>query len=310
VPVLGFIDRIDKTDDGKLVVLDYKTGKKFEKDRVNTDAQLTMYQMACEELLGMEVSQVSFYHLNSLTEYVGTPHTKKQVKELRTRVVTVAESIEKKLFEPTPDERKCMWCDFKPHCPVYKDHYTASSPSLFGSGLPLPEPVISPAPALAGLAVPAAAPASRSRAAVAGKAAPKPVVQTPLLTPRPEDDEELAALVDAFGRKMDEAARVQAESDQLSQALAEKLRAKGWTRAFGSAYEAALSVEEKWEFDDKAKVLDSIRKSGHWDDIQAPSGPLVQKLMNNPALPPDLRKRLEALGRKVSRPVLRAKRTE
>ncbi|MBI3550668.1 MAG: PD-(D/E)XK nuclease family protein [Elusimicrobia bacterium] len=293
IPVIGFVDRIDKTDSGKLSILDYKTGKSLEKDRVLTDAQLTMYQMACEELLGMEVERLSFYHLNSLKEHVSKPHTKKQVKDLRQRVVTVAESIQKGLFEPQPEERKCQWCDFKPHCPVFRDHY-GGAPSLF------PETKAAAGPKRA-------APALAEAAAAAPRSAA--TVQEPLLAPRPEADEELAALVDRLGSAVEEITRLQAEADQLQAAVADRLKEKGWSRAFGSAFEALMAIEDRWEFDDKTKVLDAIRRAGHWDDIQAPSGPLVQKLMKNPTLPPELRKKLESLGRRVERAVVRSKRS-
>ena len=68
VPVTGKVDRVDKLEDGRLAVLDYKTGKALAKDRVAADAQLTMYQMACEQLLGAKVAKLTFYHLPSLSE--------------------------------------------------------------------------------------------------------------------------------------------------------------------------------------------------------------------------------------------------
>ena len=52
VPVKGFVDRVDRLPDGRLAVIDYKTGKKLATGRLEVDAQLTMYQFACESLLG------------------------------------------------------------------------------------------------------------------------------------------------------------------------------------------------------------------------------------------------------------------
>src|SRR5438105_1554586 len=42
VPVIGFVDRIDKIDSERIAIVDYKTGKSFSNDRVKTDSQLTM----------------------------------------------------------------------------------------------------------------------------------------------------------------------------------------------------------------------------------------------------------------------------
>ncbi len=121
VPITGRIDRIDKTPDGKLSVTDYKTGKALEKERVLTDGQLTLYQIACEELLGAPVSRLSFYHLPTLKEQVIERHTEEIVSDLRKKITRVASSISKELFEPSPSEQRCRWCDYKPLCPVYQN---------------------------------------------------------------------------------------------------------------------------------------------------------------------------------------------
>lgn len=264
VPVTGFVDRIDKVGKDRIAIIDYKTGKAFGEDRVKTDAQLTMYQMACEELLGLRVDSLTFYHLNSLTPVVGPRHSEVQVGEIRTRVVTVADSIEKALFDPKPEERKCTWCDFKPYCPIYRN--------TDGGFLPSPK------------RVPEALPAAI--------------------------DADLVALVDRYGRLMDQASEFKAEAEKLADSISETLREKGWVRAFGSSYEVTLAPEDKWEFRDKAKVLDVIRKAGLWDDILAPSAPMVQKLMQSASLTPDVRQRLESLGEKIERPALRLKKIE
>ena len=132
VPVTGKVDRVDKLADGRLAILDYKTGKALARDRAQTDAQLTMYQMACEELLGAEVARLAFYHLPSLTEHSIERHPKALVDALRRRIVGTAESISKARFEASPDENKCRWCDYKPVCPVFRHQYPAP-----GLGAPL-----------------------------------------------------------------------------------------------------------------------------------------------------------------------------
>ncbi|MDE2490716.1 MAG: PD-(D/E)XK nuclease family protein [Elusimicrobia bacterium] len=123
VPVTGRVDRVDKLPDGRLRVLDYKTGKKLATGRLESDAQLTMYQYACETLLGAEIGELVFYHLPTLKEHRTTRRGAPLVDALKARIVTTAESIEKELFEPKPDESVCRWCDYKPLCPVFKDQY-------------------------------------------------------------------------------------------------------------------------------------------------------------------------------------------
>lgn len=123
VPVRGFVDRIDKIGDDALEILDYKTGKAIPKSRVEQDAQLTMYQMACEELLGLKVEKLTFYHLPSQTPLTSGRRSPDAVKELRERIVTTAKQIQEERFDPRPSERKCDWCDYKPLCPVFKHLY-------------------------------------------------------------------------------------------------------------------------------------------------------------------------------------------
>ncbi len=132
VPVTGKVDRVDRMPDGRFSVVDYKTGKALANNRVSTDEQLTMYQLACEKLLGAEVCRLSFYHLPSLSEQVSLRHPPEQVKALERKIVSTAESISRAQFAPAPSEKKCFWCDYKPLCPVYKpqDAAAAAAPPM------------------------------------------------------------------------------------------------------------------------------------------------------------------------------------
>ncbi|MDE1976366.1 MAG: PD-(D/E)XK nuclease family protein [Elusimicrobia bacterium] len=124
VPVTGKVDRVDQMPDGRFSVIDYKTGKALAKGRAGTDEQLTMYQLACEKLLGAEVCRLSFYHLPSLTEQVAERRSSALVHALEKKIVSTAEAISSQEFSPTPEEKKCFWCDYKPLCPVYKPQNT------------------------------------------------------------------------------------------------------------------------------------------------------------------------------------------
>ena len=123
IPLTGMVDRIDKLPDGRLSILDYKTGKKLAAGRLDIDAQLTMYQFACESQLGAEVGELIFYHLPTLKEHRTVRRGAPLVKELTKRIVDTAEGITKERFDPKPTENACRWCDYKPLCPIYKDQY-------------------------------------------------------------------------------------------------------------------------------------------------------------------------------------------
>ncbi len=142
VPVTGRVDRVDKLPDGRLRILDYKTGKKLATGRLEVDPQLTMYQYACETLLGQEIGELVFYHLPTLKEHTTTRRGPALVDELKGRIVTTAESITKEKFDPKPVDSVCRWCDYKPICPIFKDQY---------AGMPAPAAKADGEPELAAL---------------------------------------------------------------------------------------------------------------------------------------------------------------
>ena len=121
VPVKGFIDRVDKLADGRLALMDYKTGKGIAEGRVEIDPQLTMYQYACETLLGDDVGELIFYHLPTLKEHRASRHPVRLVDELKVRIVSTADAITQEKFDPKPSEMVCRWCDYNPICPIFKD---------------------------------------------------------------------------------------------------------------------------------------------------------------------------------------------
>lgn len=249
VPVTGRIDRVDKLEDGRLHVLDYKTGKQLQTGRIDTDSQLTMYQLACEQQLGAEVAELTFYHLPTLKEHRAQRRPVSLVEELKARIVGTAESISKGLFEPTPEEGKCRWCDYKPICPIFKD--VGVGPAGFGG------------------------PTATSM------------------------DAELAALVDRAGEARRLADEAKAAADAAAAELAAAMSKRGYVRAFGARFEASAAAAVRWEFMDKKKVLELIRKAGLYEKVLAPSAPLVNKLVEDPAVDGDLRAKLSEIGERV-----------
>ena len=247
IPLTGKVDRIDELPDGRLSILDYKTGKKLAAGRLDIDAQLTMYQFACESQLGKEVGELIFYHLPTLKEHRTIRRDKPLVKELTTRIVDTAEGITKERFDPKPTENACRWCDYKPLCPIYKDQY---------AGMP----------------------------AVAAKAAGEP---------------ELAALVDKYGDALAAVEAAQSAAQAAAKELAAALKKKNYVRAFGDRFEVSSAPAVKWEFTDKKKVLDMLKKAGVYEQVLAPSAPLVNKLIEDKATDADLRARLTEIGERV-----------
>lgn len=126
-PLTGYIDRIDKLDDGRVRIVDYKTGKLMTRREVETAPQLSLYQLGVEELLGLEVESVEYYHVPSQTPIRTPRHPEEQVEAARERVREVARGIEAGAFEPVKQAR-CSWCDWREWCSLYADWYPENWP--------------------------------------------------------------------------------------------------------------------------------------------------------------------------------------
>jgi RecB family exonuclease len=254
VPVTGKVDRIDRLPDGKLSIVDYKTGKALAVDRIETDAQLTMYQLACESGLGAEVGQLTFYHLPLLKPHSVGRRPEALVSGLRRKIADTAAAIVAERFDPKPSENACRWCDYKAYCPI------------FGAS---------------------------------GSAAPAGAGSSPLSGGGVDGD--LAALIDRYGDIQARAAEVQREAAEVRGAILSILRRKGYVRAFGARYEIQRSGAEKVEFPEgnKKKVIGLLKEAGLYERVQAPSGPLIQKLLSDSSTDPGLRAALRELGSTV-----------
>jgi len=245
VPVVGFVDRIDKLEDGRLAILDYKTGKKLAVDRIETDAQLTMYQLGCESQLGEEVGRLTFYHLPSLKPHSVGRRSEAQVGGLRRKIVDTAAAIVADRFDPKPSENSCRWCDYKAFCPIF--------------------------------------------------------TKQPAVAAAPVPDGDLAALIDRYGDILARLAESEREAAEVKTAILAILRSKGYVRAFGARYEIQRSGVGKVEFPEsnKKKVIRLLKDGGLYEQVLAPSGPLIQKLLADSGTDADLRAAMRALGSTV-----------
>jgi hypothetical protein len=77
-----------------------------------------MYQMGIEEVMGLRVERLTYYHLLSQTPFTVPRHSDKQVDLLKERIVDVAKRIENKEF-PHKENRFCP-CDFGDMCPLFR----------------------------------------------------------------------------------------------------------------------------------------------------------------------------------------------
>ena len=124
VKLMGFIDRVDKLDSGGLSVIDYKTNQElFTSEYLDNNLQLTIYQMAAEQIWNLPVEKLTLYHLRTNTPCSCPPRVKEQTDEVRRLVTDIAWKITRGEFPAT--ENEFCPCDFSRYCPYYRHKYAA-----------------------------------------------------------------------------------------------------------------------------------------------------------------------------------------
>ena len=118
----GIIDRLDVTDDGEFVVVDYKTGRvPSETFEHGSMGGVQFYALLCEELLGRRPSKVRLLYLRGPLSIEAQP-TDQTVRAFRQRTAAVWKAIERACesedFRPKPSPL-CRWCSFQSLCPAF-----------------------------------------------------------------------------------------------------------------------------------------------------------------------------------------------
>jgi RecB family exonuclease len=129
----GFVDRIDKLDDGTYEILDYKTEPTRRSQKAaDEDDQLTIYFWACETLFNMKIKQLSLLMTN-FDEQLITTRKAEDFPELVAAIDAVAAEMKdniKKFQEsydpdqgdspyfPPKKNKFCKNCDLLETCPL------------------------------------------------------------------------------------------------------------------------------------------------------------------------------------------------
>jgi putative RecB family exonuclease len=118
----GIIDRLDLTDDGQLVVVDYKTGRapslRFEHGKLTG---VHIYALLCEAMLGRAPVEVRLLHLRDPVSITAVP-SEQSLRGQARRTTAVWNAIERACatedFRPRPSSL-CRFCSFQSICPAF-----------------------------------------------------------------------------------------------------------------------------------------------------------------------------------------------
>lgn len=118
----GYVDRIDTAPDGRVRVVDYKTGaaprEAFEGKAL---FQMKFYALVLWRTTGTIPAQLKLMYLADRDELTYSPEQselERLERQLRALWAAIEKAISTKEFRPNPS-RLCDWCDHKALCPVY-----------------------------------------------------------------------------------------------------------------------------------------------------------------------------------------------
>jgi DNA helicase II / ATP-dependent DNA helicase PcrA len=121
IKIGGRIDRIDKLTDGRLEIIDYKTGTNMlDEKKAQDDLQLSFYALAATEvkdaILNKAISDVvlSLFYLDA-NEKVSTSRSKEELDIAKEKILTIVSEIEHSEFKCTGG-RNCQNCEYKMLC--------------------------------------------------------------------------------------------------------------------------------------------------------------------------------------------------
>ncbi len=124
IEISGIIDRIDRTDRDSFEVIDYKTSKNLpSQEEVDKDFQLSIYHMAVTNRwpkLNKPI-KLSLYFLKHNIK-LSTIRTRQQIEDTKQHILEIVEEIKKNDFPPIPNPL-CDWCEYQPHCPMFKHKF-------------------------------------------------------------------------------------------------------------------------------------------------------------------------------------------
>ncbi|MEE8178250.1 MAG: PD-(D/E)XK nuclease family protein, partial [Acidobacteriota bacterium] len=117
--LLGRIDQINQLAGQDVELIEYKTGRAQTQKDADRSLQLTLYALACREVLDLKLLSLVLYNLTT-QEGCRTTRGPDDFKELQGQIRQVSRDVLAGKFSALPGYH-CRYCDFRPICPAYED---------------------------------------------------------------------------------------------------------------------------------------------------------------------------------------------
>lgn len=111
----GRIDRIDRIEENRVEIVDYKTGKLKEQKDVDKDMQTAIYAWAVYQTSDYVPAKLTLYFVEE-GQRVSSQKSIEQIKDQVNKAEEVVEVMKSGDFTATPGKH-CDWCDYKDLCP-------------------------------------------------------------------------------------------------------------------------------------------------------------------------------------------------
>ena len=131
--VVGRIDRMDDLGQGRVAIVDYKTGKPRSQEDADESLQLSIYALAAQSKWGYVADRLVFYNIEDNTPVVSCRGTA-DLEAAKNRVQDVMDKIQAGAFEAKPGYH-CRFCAFRNLCPATEKrvHLAAADTPLLDS---------------------------------------------------------------------------------------------------------------------------------------------------------------------------------
>jgi DNA helicase-2/ATP-dependent DNA helicase PcrA len=114
--VKGSIDRVERTADGRCIVIDCTTGYQSEnKQSIRENIQMKVYSLAILEKFGSFPVKASLFYVKhgKMVDYVPDTST---IERAKLRLSNIVDDVLSERFPETPAYRTCRFCDYTDLC--------------------------------------------------------------------------------------------------------------------------------------------------------------------------------------------------